>query len=85
MFLGGPVLGAITGASAYYVASNNEEPLGDAARNTGDWAVKTGAKVGETVKEADERHNLFDQVQIFSPMDGKRYARLTKSIGHRSE
>jgi len=65
LFLGGPVLGAITGASAYYVASNNDGPIGDAARNSGDWAAKTGAKIGETVREADERHNIFDRVQNF--------------------
>eukprot|EP00804_Cyclotella_cryptica_P014583 CCRYP_020643-RA/>CCRYP_020643-RA protein AED:0.02 eAED:0.02 QI:334/1/1/1/0/0.25/4/2319/223 len=76
LFLGGPFLGAISGASAYYVASNNDGPIGDAARNTGDWAVKTGAKVGETVREADERHNIFDQVQNFFSNGWQRVCQL---------
>ena len=53
------------GASAYYVASNNDGPVGEAARNTGDWAVKTGAKVTEAAKEADEQHHILDKVGSF--------------------
>jgi hypothetical protein len=65
LFLGGPILGAVTGASAYYVASNNDGPVGDVARNTGDWACKTGAKVSEAAKEADEQHHILDKIGNF--------------------
>ncbi|KAL3773679.1 hypothetical protein ACHAWO_010118 [Cyclotella atomus] len=65
LFLGGPILGAVTGASAYYVATSNDGPVGDAARSTGDWAVKTGAKVTEAAKEADEQHHILDKVGSF--------------------
>ena len=54
-----------TGASAYYVASNNDGPVGEAARNSGDWAVKTGAKVTEVAKEVDEQHHILDKVGNF--------------------
>lgn len=65
LFLGGPVLGAVTGASAYYVASSNDGPVGEAARTTGDWAVKTAAGVTEAAKEADEQHHILDRVGSF--------------------
>jgi hypothetical protein len=63
--LGGPVVGAITGAGAYYVAANDDGAAGQAARNTGDWAVSTGTKVADAAKEADKQHNIFERVNEF--------------------
>lgn len=63
LLLGGPILAAVAGAAAAYVASKDEGPVGNAARATGDWAVTTGVKVGEAAKEADERHGIIDRLK----------------------
>lgn len=65
LFIGGPILGALTGASAYYIATNNDGPVGDAARSSGVWAAQTGAKVTEAAREADEQHHILDKVGNF--------------------
>ncbi len=63
LLIGGPILGALAGASAAYVATKNEGPVGNAARASGEWAVSTGAKVGEAAKEANERHGIIDRLK----------------------
>mmetsp|Transcript_23603 Transcript_23603/g.49832 ORF Transcript_23603/g.49832 Transcript_23603/m.49832 type:complete len:235 (-) Transcript_23603:308-1012(-) len=63
LLLGGPILGALAGASAAYVATKDEGPVGNAARASGEWAVSTGAKVGEAAKEANERHGIIDRLK----------------------
>jgi hypothetical protein len=63
LFLGGPIFGALLGGAAAYAASNDEGPVGNAARSTGEWALTTGTKVGEAVREADERHGIIDKLK----------------------
>jgi len=63
LLLGGPLLALLGGAGATYVASNDEGPIGDAARASGDFAIDTGSKVGEAAKEANEKHGLIDKIK----------------------
>jgi hypothetical protein len=72
LLLGGPILGLLTGAGAALLASNDEGPVGEAARASGDFAVTTGAKVGEAAKEANEKHGVLDKIkEVFAAGWGK--------------
>jgi len=62
MFLGGPILGLLSGVGAYAVASNDDGPAGDAARATGDFAITTGSKVGEAARDANEKHGILEKI-----------------------
>ena len=64
LLLGGPILALLTGGGAAYVASNNEGPVGNAARASGEFAIETGSKVGDAAKEANEKHGILDKIRI---------------------
>ena len=65
LLLGGPIIGTLTGAIAYYLASNDDDIAGETARSAGDWAIKTSMKAAEAAKEVDEQHHITDRVKDF--------------------
>ncbi|KAL3765139.1 hypothetical protein ACHAW5_000808 [Stephanodiscus triporus] len=63
LFLGGPVLGLLSGVGAAVVASNDGGPAGDAARSAGAFAVATGSAAGEAARDVNERHGILDRIK----------------------
>lgn len=63
LFLGGPFFGLLAGGGATYAATNNDGPVGDAARASGDFAVETGSKVGEAAVEANEKYGVVLKIK----------------------
>lgn len=63
LFLGGPILALLTGVGATYVASNNDGPVGDAARASGEFAINSGVKAGEAAKEVNEKHGILEKMK----------------------
>ncbi|KAL9191199.1 hypothetical protein ACHAXT_000905 [Thalassiosira profunda] len=62
LVLGGPILGVFTGVGAALVATNNDGPVGDAARASGDFAVSTGSRVGDAARDANEKHHILEKI-----------------------
>lgn len=63
LFIGGPILGLLSGVGAAVVASNDEGPAGDVARSTGAFAVTTGSMAGEAARDVNERHGILDKIK----------------------
>ena len=63
LLFGGPIIGALTGATAYYLASNDDEIAGETARSAGDFAVNLSIKATEAAKEVDEQHHITDRIK----------------------
>lgn len=68
LVIGGPLLALLAGVGAAVVAKpDNETPVGDAARASGDFAIETTSKVsevvGEKAKEANEEYGIIDKIK----------------------
>ena len=64
LIVGGPLLGILSGISAFFVATkDHESPAGDVARNAGKFAVETGSNVGEVAKDLDQEHHIMDKIK----------------------
>ena len=64
LIVGGPLLGILSGISAFFVATkDHESPAGDVARNAGKFAVETGSQVGHVAKEVDQEHHIMDKIK----------------------
>jgi len=64
LIVGGPLLGLLSGVSAFFVATkDHESPAGDVARNAGKFAVETSSNVGHVAKEVDQEHHIMDKIK----------------------
>jgi len=64
LIVGGPLLGLLSGVSAFFVATkDHESPAGDVARNAGKFAVETSSNVGQVAKEVDQEHHIMDKIK----------------------
>eukprot|EP01083_Nonionella_stella_P038230 104029_1 len=63
LLLGGPILALLAGVGATCIAANDEGPVGEAARASGDAAITAGTKAGEAAKDANEKHGILDKIK----------------------
>eukprot|EP01083_Nonionella_stella_P114962 340354_1 len=64
LLIGGPVLGTIAFISGFLVARDDTEgEAGNVARNAGTFAIDTGSTIGQSVKEANEKHGILDKIK----------------------